>query len=71
MTTKTDKFNYCLLIIIFCKLEQNPKCNGNNAVHKPRSQVQKLQTAKRPVHTNSNYGKRFVRVCVVLRSSGK
>jgi len=33
--------------------------------------VQKLQTAKRPVHTNSNYWKRFVRVCVVLRSSGK
>jgi len=33
--------------------------------------VQKLQTAKWPIHTNSNYEKRFVRVCVVLRSSGK
>jgi len=33
--------------------------------------VRKLQTAKRPVRTNSNYGKRFVRVYVVLRSSGK
>jgi len=69
MTNKTDEFNYCLLIY---SASQNKIQNvmeimqyTNHAV-----KVQKLQIAKRPVHTNSSYGKRFVRVCVVLRSSG-
>jgi len=70
MTTKTDEFNYCLLtysasyskIQIVMEIMQYT----NHAV-----KVQKLQTAKWPVHTNSNYGKRFVSVCVVLRSSAK
>ena len=67
MTIKTDEFNYCLLMYSASKSKiQNIMEIMQYTNHAVK--VQKLQTAKRPVHTNSNYGKRFVRVCVVLRS---